>query len=74
MMFSDISHRFAIAEKDCERAQSLFEAALKGKTLTEWRGIHEQAIHKLESIEDLSKKFSGEQELREREKSLQDRR
>ena len=74
MMFSDISHRFSIAEKDHERAQSFLESTLKGKTLSEWRGMNEQALLKLEAIEELSKKFREEQELRDRMRAFQERR
>lgn len=71
-MFSDVNHRYAVAEKSYARARAFYEGTLKGKTITEWREICSKCDKKLSDLDELYKKFQEVRSLEDRLKSFQD--
>lgn len=73
-MFSDISHRFGVVEKNFERAQAFFGGSLKGKPLEEWRDICSRSEKRLQDMDRLAKDLYREREIQEDMRQLLDRR
>ena len=73
-MFSDVSHKFNVVEKNYERAQSFYESSLKGKSIPEWREICAGSLQRLEDLDRLASRFREEEELHGKLKGVQDRR
>ena len=73
-MFSDISHRFGIVEKNFERAQAFFGGSLKGKPLEEWREICSFNERRLQDMERLGEALHREREVQDEMRHLLDRR
>ena len=71
-LYSDVTHRFAVIEKNYVRARSFYESTLKGKSITEWREICEQSILRLSELDELYKKFQEVKALEDQLKNLQD--
>ena len=61
-MFSDITHRFGIVEKNFERAQAFFGTSLKGKPLEEWREICTVGERRIQEMDRLAANLSRERE------------
>ncbi len=73
-MFSDMSHRFGVVEKNFERAQAFFGASLKGKSLEEWRESCSSSERRLRDMDRLAANLHRERELRDEMRELLDRR
>ena len=73
-MFSDVTHRFAVIEKNYTRARAFYESTLKGKSISEWRGICEKSIKRLAELDELYRKFQEVRELEDKLRNLQDTR
>ena len=71
-LMSDMSHKFAIAEKNYVRARSAYENSLKGRSLNEWHEICDFNLKRLADLEILYKKFQEEDALQERLKHFQE--
>ena len=71
-LMADMSHKFAIAEKNYVRARAAYENSLKGRSLNEWHEICDLNLKKLADLEILYKKFQEEDALRERLKHFQE--
>ena len=71
-LYSDVTHRFAVIEKNYVRARSFYESTLKGKSITEWREICEKSIARLTELDELYKKFQEVKALEDQLKNLQD--
>lgn len=74
VMFSDVEHKFAVVEKNYEQARTLLDAALKGRSLGEWRAECERYSEKLEELNALSKSFLDERELQDKLRGIQEKR
>ena len=73
-MFSDISHRFGVVEKNFERAQAFFGGSLKGKPLEEWREICSFNERRLQDMERLGEDLHRERKVQDEMRQLLDRR
>ena len=73
-MFSDITHRFGIVEKNFERAQAFFGASLKGKPMEEWREICTVGERRIQEMDRLAANLNREREIQEEVRQLLDRR
>lgn len=73
-LFSDVTHRFAVIEKNYARARAFYESTLKGKSISEWREICDKSIKRLTELDELYKKFQEARDLEERLRNLQDTR
>ena len=73
-LFSDVTHRFAVMEKNYTRARAFYESTLKGKSISEWREICEKNIRMLASLDELYKKFQELRDLEDKLRNLQDMR
>ena len=73
-MFSDITHRFGIVEKNFERAQAFFGASLKGKPLEEWRDICTVGERRIQEMDRLAANLNREREIQDEVRQLLDRR
>ena len=71
-LFSDVSHRFAVLEKNFAKARTFFESTLKGKSISEWREICDKNTKRLAELDELYKKFQEVKALEDRLKDLQD--
>ncbi len=71
-LFSDVSHRFSVLEKNFARARTFFESTLKGKSIREWREICDKNTKRLAELDMLYRKFQEVKELEEKLKTLQD--
>ncbi|MBQ9419521.1 MAG: hypothetical protein IJU31_04000 [Synergistaceae bacterium] len=69
---ADFNHSLAVHEKVFVKARAFFESALKGKTISEWRGICDTNIKRLAELDELYKKFQRVQDLEDRVKNFQD--
>ncbi len=73
-MFSDVTHRFAVIEKNYTRARAFYESTLKGKSISEWREICEKSIKRLAALDELYRKFQEVRGLEDKLRNLQDTR
>lgn len=73
-MFSDVTHRFGIVEKNYERAQAFFGGSLKGKPIEEWREICTVNERRLQDVEYLMEALHREREVQDEMRQLLDRR
>ena len=73
-MFSDITHRFGIVEKNFERAQAFFGASLKGKPMEEWREICTVGERRIQEMDRLAANLNREREIQDEVRQLLDRR
>ena len=73
-MFSDISHRFGVVEKNFERAQAFFGGTLKGKPMDEWRGICSHNEKRIQEMDRLAADLYRERDIQEEMRQLLDRR
>ena len=71
-MFSDITHRFGIVEKNFERAQAFFGTSLKGKPLEEWREICTVGERRIQEMDRLAANLSREREIQDEVRQLLD--
>ena len=72
VLFADVEHRFSIVEKNYEQARALFESALKGKAISDWRSECERLNKRLEQLEELAGHFISERELQAKLKAIQE--
>ena len=56
-MFSEVSHRYSVIEKNYARARAFYESTLKGKSISEWREICERDIKRLAELDEVYRKF-----------------
>lgn len=73
-LFSDVTHRFAVLEKNYTRARAFYESQLKGKSISEWREICDKNIKMISALDELYKKFQEVKNLEEKLQHLQDTR
>ena len=73
-LFSDVTHRFAVIEKNYARARAFYESTLKGKSISEWREICDKSTKRLEELDELYKKYQQVRELEDKLRTLQDSR
>ena len=73
-MFSEVSHRYAVIEKNYARARAFYESTLKGKSISEWREICERDIKRLSELDEVYKMFQELRNLEGKLKNLQDSR
>ena len=71
-MFSDVTHRFSVMEKNFVRAKAFYESTLKGKSISEWQAICDKNTQKLAELDDLYGKFQKMKSLEEKLKNYQD--
>lgn len=71
-LFSDVSGRYSVVEKNFARSRSFYESTLRGKTIPEWRRICEKNSARLDELDELYKKFQEEKSLQERLKNVQE--
>ena len=69
---AECNHSLGVHEKVYTRARAFFESSLKGKSISEWRGICEKNIKRLAELDGLYKKFQNVKNLEERVKNFQD--
>lgn len=73
-LFSEVNHRYAVAEKNFVRARAFYEGTLKGKSIPEWRDICTRNITRLSRLDELYKKFQELRDLEAKLRNLQDSR
>ena len=71
-LFSDVTHRFSVLEKNFIRARAFYESTLKGKSISEWREICDKSTKKLSDLDELYKNFQDVKSLEDQQKNLQD--
>ena len=71
-LFSDVTHRFSVMEKNFVRAKAFYESTLKGKSIAEWQAICDKNTQKLADLDDLYGKFQEMKSLEEKLKNYQD--
>ena len=71
-MFSEVSHRYSVIEKNYARARAFYESTLKGRSIAEWREICERDIKRLAELDEVYKMFQELRDLEGKLKNLQD--
>lgn len=71
-VLAEFNHSLAVREKVYARARAFFESSVKGKTISEWRGICEKNVKRLSELDELYEKFQSVKNLEERVKTFQD--
>ena len=71
-MFSEVSNRFSVLEKQHAKAQAFFDTSLKGKSIAEWNRLCDVNIKRLADLDEIYGKFQELAALENQLKALQD--
>ena len=68
---SDFNHSLGVHEKIYVKARAFFESSLKGRPISEWRGMCDKNIKRLAELDELYKKYQAAKDLEEKVKNIQ---
>ena len=71
-LFSEVSNRYAVLEKQHAKAQAFFDTSLKGKSIAEWQRLCDVNIKRLTDLDEIYGKFQDLAALENQLKALQD--
>ena len=71
-LFSEVSTRYTVIEKQHAKARAFYELSLKGKSIDEWRRLCDENAQRLISLDDIYTKFQELAALEGQLKGFQD--